>query len=136
MLPSKICAVFLALPALAFSAEWNCRNKDLEVSCTQEKCVAAREFTPVDVSLSDLGFVTICAYSGCWEGKGKRLKSGSHLIISASKLRWGGASPNPANFIIALDRADKVAVIKGASFAMPLICAPKGDGAGQQERRL
>lgn len=128
MLRSKICAVFFVLPALAFGAEWNCRNQYLEVSCSAQKCAASETFTPMEVSLSDLGFVSVCAYSGCWEGKGKMLKSGSHLIISATRLRWGGASPNDANFIIALDKADAVAVIKGANFAMPLICAPRDGG--------
>lgn len=102
MSPSRICAVFLLLPALAFSAEWNCRNQELEIVCSPEKYAASTSFTPMDVAISHLGFVSICAYSGCWEGKGKILKSGSHLIISANKLRWGGVSPNPANVMTAL----------------------------------
>mgnify|MGYP001764957668 CR=1 FL=1 len=130
MIPSKLCAALFLLPGLALSAQWNCRNQNLEVICSPEKCAASTSFTPMDVSISHLGFVTICAYSGCWEGKGKMLKSGAHLIISANKLRWGGASPNPASFIIALDKVDNVAVIKGANFAMPLICTPRGQASG------
>lgn len=124
---SKLCAVFLLTPALALCAEWHCRNQDMEVSCSQKKCEAAEAFTPVDVTVSDLGLMSVCAYSGCWNGKGKVLKSGSHLIISANKLKWSGISPNQANFIFGMDKTDNVAVIKGSNFAMPLLC--KGGGA-------
>lgn len=123
MIHPKICAVFLLLPTLVLSAEWNCRNQDMEISCSQQKCEASEAFTPMEVSVSDFGFIAVCAYSGCWEGKGKVLKSGSHIIISANKLKWSGASPNQANFIFGLDKTDNVAVIKGSNFAMPLICS-------------
>jgi hypothetical protein len=123
MIDPKICAVFLLLPTLALSTEWNCRNQDMEISCRQEKCEASETFTPVDVSVSDLGFMTVCAYSGCWEGKGKVLKSGAHVLVSGNQLKWSGSFSNPANFIIGLDKSDNVAVIKGANLAMPLICS-------------
>jgi hypothetical protein len=123
---SKLCAVFLLTPALALCAEWHCQNQDMEVSCSQTVCEAAEAFTPIDVTVSDLGSMIVCAYSGCWSGKGKVLKSGAHVIISANKLKWSGTSPNPATFIVGLDKTDNIAVIKGSNFAMPLICKSGG----------
>lgn len=58
----------LASPAAA--RDFTCSNPDAEISCSAGKCefkTASDGFTPM--SLSRRGStLSICAYSGCWEG--------------------------------------------------------------------
>ena len=105
------------------SSPWNCRNKDLEITCSSNKCEASDSFTPVSININKNGALSICAYSGCWEGKGKVMTSGKHILVSGRKLKWSGTTPNNADFIVALDASDKVGFIKGEGFAMPINCS-------------
>jgi hypothetical protein len=121
-----VIGIMLALLSTeVFSSEWNCHNKDLEIHCDANKCEASDGFTPFDISVSTNGLMSICAYSGCWEGKGKVLKSGGHILVSGNKLKWTGNTPSSANFMVALDTMDKIGFIKGEGFAMPIICSQK-----------
>lgn len=78
----------------------------------------------MQVAFDERGAMNICAYSGCWEGKGKVFKSGNHLLLSGHKLGWSSAAHEGGDFMIALDKSHSVAVINGEGFAMPLICKP------------
>jgi hypothetical protein len=121
--------VFLFLmPAFAFASGWDCRNNDMEITCASEKCAASSDFTPMDIGFNDHGSMTICAYSGCWEGKGKVFKSGDHILISGHKLGWHGTTHGSGDFMIALDKSTGIAVINGEGIAMPLICNPGNMG--------
>ena len=55
---------------------WQRRN-DLEIRCDAENCTAEEEgnFTPMSVTVDDAGLMSVCAYSGCWEGKGTVVKT-------------------------------------------------------------
>jgi len=120
-----IITIFLfSLPAIAFSSAWRCRNNDLEIHCNSGTCQAspADSFTPFDITITDAGDMDICAYSGCWLGRGKVMRSGKHILVSGQGLVWTGTDPDKADFIVALDRSDKVGFIKGAGFAMPIHC--------------
>jgi hypothetical protein len=109
----------------ALSSTWVCRNNDMEIQCSSNKCEASDGFTPFDINVSTNGALSICAYSGCWEGKGKMLKSGKHILVSGTKLKWTGTPPGNADFIVAVDAGDKVGFIKGEGFAMPTTCTQK-----------
>ncbi|QLQ33727.1 MAG: hypothetical protein HZT40_21325 [Candidatus Thiothrix singaporensis] len=114
------------LSTQAFAATWNCRNNDMEIHCDANKCEISDGFTPFDISLNTAnGALSICAYSGCWEGQGKVMKAGQHILASGTKLKWTGSNPNSADFIVAVDTNDKVGFIKGAGFAMPTRCTKK-----------
>lgn len=115
-------AVLLLMATPAFAKGWTCRNNDLEVTCTSEKCATPEGHTPISVNVKDDGFMNICAYSGCWEGKGKIFKSGNHVLISGQKLSWSGTAHGRGDFMIAFDRNNGIAVINGEGFAMPLLC--------------
>ncbi len=114
--------ILLLMPAFAFAADWSCRKNDLEITCTSGKCTKSDAFTPISVDFNDHGSINICAYSGCWEGKGKVLKSENHLLLSGHKLAWSGTTNDSGDFMIALDSSSGIAVIDGVGFAMPLIC--------------
>lgn len=117
--------VFLLLPALALASDWHCRNRDMEIQCGSGRCKAspADEFTPFDIRIKTDGSMDICAYSGCWIGKGKMVRSGKHIMVSGHKLNWTGTNPGSADFIVAIDQSDNVGFIKGEGFAMPIICS-------------
>lgn len=104
---------------------WHCQNKDLEITCTADKCSQSEAFTPLQVTVQQQGQqarLQVCAYSGCWSGQAQRLVAGSHLFFSARHLAWQGVGQSPADFALVLDRRDHIALLKGAGFALPLTC--------------
>lgn len=117
-----IIIVLLLLPAAVFAAGWTCRNADMEITCSAQKCEQSSGFTPLSVDVTDRGAISVCAYSGCWKGKGEILGHGSHLLLSAQKLVWSGIQRAGSDFMVALDTNSGIAVINGNGFAMPLLC--------------
>ncbi len=128
MMKTIVAIVFLLLPAVALASGWHCRNRDMEIQCGAGRCkaAAADEFTPFDIRITTDGSMDICAYSGCWIGKGKMVRSGKHIMVSGHKLTWTGTDPGSAGFIVAIDQSDNVGFIKGEGFAMPITCKETG----------
>ena len=114
--------ILALISTFAFSSSWNCRNNDLEIRCTSNICKTSDGFTPFDIHITTGGSLSICAYSGCWKGKGKVLKEGKHILVSGTKLKWTGINSSSADFIVAVDAGDKVGFVKGEGFAIPIIC--------------
>lgn len=112
----------------AFGATWQCRNDDLEVRCDDAHCSAQTDgFTPVSLSLDTArGTLEVCAYSGCWSGRARMLRDGPQWLASGRSLAWSGAQSDKADMrtdlLFALDGRDRIGVLKGAGFAMPLRC--------------
>lgn len=107
-------------PGFAATA-WHCRNADLEVTCDDGRCASNESFTPLDVTLRTDGHMEVCAYSGCFSGRGKVLRSGRHTFFVGDRLAPQGAGP-PMAFVLMVDATDRIGFVKGASFAMPLAC--------------
>jgi len=110
------------------TATWRCRN-DLEVRCAEGTCKAegTDAFTPMDVRVDDSGAMSVCAYSGCWEGTGEVLRSEGFLVWVGHDLELS-TSPGPesrADILVALDLTDGVATLKAGVFAHPLLCDPE-----------
>src|SRR5690606_25156173 len=74
---------------MAQAETWHCRN-DVEVQCGAGGCSAAAEggFTPMDLAFADDGGLSLCAYSGCWEGSGEVLARAPWLVVGARGLPW------------------------------------------------
>lgn len=109
----------------AVARQWTCRNNDFEISCGEGRCAAQPSggFTPLSVSLdADGGQMSVCAYSGCWEGRASIVRRGTFRIHTGLDLKWTGVTGAAADFAVVLDLADRVAVLKGAGFALPLTC--------------
>lgn len=114
--------VFLtSLIAPAQAQSWNCRN-DLEIRCSSDSCVQSKSFTPMDISFDDSGSISICAYTGCWEGSGKVSTSQNFTVITGRDLPFSSDPSNTNNVVVAIDTNDNVAVMKAAPFAHPFIC--------------
>ena len=111
-----------ALPPepVAATAQWECSN-DLEISCDAEGCAVSESVTPMSVTMDDAGGMSVCAYTGCWEGTGTVTQSERFVVLASDALPFSTA-PDTAAIAIVLDKADRVAVLKAKSFAHPLRC--------------
>lgn len=112
-------------PALV-GADWHCRN-DMESACTTSGChvTTGDDFTPVDVWLQENGGMSICMYSGCWEGQGEVLSRAPYLVVMSKQLVWDSPHKSDnAQALISLELASGVAVMQVAGFHEPLLCFP------------
>jgi hypothetical protein len=79
----------------------------------------------MDVRVDDAGSMSVCAYTGCWEGTGTVNQSERFVVLTGHDLPFSTASDDAdsqAAIVIALDKEDQVAVLKAGSFAHPLLC--------------
>ena len=104
---------------------WTCSN-DIQVMCNANGCEVAQgeNFTPVNVHLLNDGTMDICAYSGCWSGKGTVAKDGGFTIFSGKGFTFSSPpdSTETEDIMIVIDMRDNVAVMKNSIFAQPLNC--------------
>ena len=130
----RILLTMILLSTHAYAESWQCKN-DMEIRCANGKCSTPAKdgFTPMSISFNDSGSISVCAYSGCWEGRGVVNKTKSFLSVTGHNLRFS-TSPNNVrmreDILIALDRRDNIATLKVGGFAHPLICTaakPKFD---------
>lgn len=101
---------------------WHCRNNEVEVFCYHGKCKSSDEFTPVDVHFSTTGNISIAMYTGVWEGKTTLINEDNYLIAIGKQLVFSTPTGMKTDFIITLDKKDKIALLKGYGFAMPMTC--------------
>jgi len=108
------------------STEYTCANQ-IEIRCTDEKCTAAQvgEFTPMSVSFDNKGNVSVCAYSGCWEGVAKAIENDRFLFLSGNDLPFSTAPESKQSISISLDKNDNIALLKAGEFAQPVVCSIK-----------
>ena len=104
--PVKVWIAF-SMAAWSFGAsgmEWQCRNTDMEVSCLDAK--------------------TLCAYSGCWEGRAKIVKSQHFMTIVANNLapQGGNSGQESRGSSLIIDLTDKIGIMKFENFAQPMAC--------------
>ena len=76
-----------------------------------------------------IGGLSVCAYSGCWEGTGEVLRAEKFLVLVGHDLEFStsrGSESSGADIVMAIDRADGVAALKAGEFAHPLLCKNLG----------
>lgn len=81
------------------------------------------------VSVSLAGEMSVCAYSGCWEGQAASiLMSGEYLTFHATDLKWS-QSPTDAGIACAatIDRQSRTGTIMVDNFAHPMTCERAAD---------
>ncbi|MFZ5619292.1 MAG: hypothetical protein ACOZAA_18410 [Pseudomonadota bacterium] len=117
--------LFVASRTGAPPESWNCRNQ-VEVWCAADGCAATPpgESTPMDIWASIDGTISVCAYSGCWEGKVATSSSAGRLLWAGDGLPFvsavKGAGGDVTLLILA---ADGVGFIRAGGIATPLLCA-------------
>ncbi len=108
--------------SVILAGDWSCRNHDVEISCNKEKCEVSDSFTPLDTYFDDKGNMSIGMYTGVWEGKGKVIKEKDYMVVIGNDLVFSTSTDRKEDILIAFDTEDKVAVIKGVGYAMPMTC--------------
>lgn len=113
----------LILHGWLYGAQWSCTNPDIEVMCSEKKCESHTDFTPMSVTFEERGALSICAYSGCWEGRGEIRTFHEYRIIRGNNLPFSTSHAlSHEAFILLLNTHDHSAMIQGGGFSMPLRC--------------
>jgi hypothetical protein len=122
-----IASLMLAVAATPAAAQdFSCRNKAAEISCASEGCeVKTDGFTPMSLSRQGRQ-LSICAYSGCWEGPILvRRSRGSVDLLYANVRRNEGSGADGAGYdelAIIYDRRSRTAQMRWGSFANSMDC--------------
>lgn len=115
---------------------WACAN-DIEVWCAVDSCAAKPEgeTTPMAISARRDGAFSVCAYTGCWEGKGQVADIGGRLLWAADDVPFsskpeGGFEADVSLLII---EAEGVGFVRVGGIASPLLCLrrPVDQGLGE-----
>ncbi len=84
----------------------------------------------MSVTVDDAGSMSVCAYTGCWEGTGTVVQSERFVVLTGYDLPFSTApdgAGSQADIVIAIDKQDHVAILKAGSFAQPLLCEQLAD---------
>ncbi len=125
MVAVLLAALLMTSPAEIPPEVWTCRNQ-VEVWCAVDGCAAKAEdeTTPMDIlARRDDGRVSICAYSGCWEGVGEMAAARGRLLWAADDVEFsspgGGFAADVSLLII---EKDGVGFVRVGGLATPLLC--------------
>jgi hypothetical protein len=124
---SKTAFIFamLAVASPAGAQQFACSNRSAEIRCGAGACeVKTAEFTPM--SLSRAGrTLSICAYSGCWEGQiAIRRVQGQTEFLYARVRNGQAASPPPemSHLSVLFDHRSNTAQMNWAGFSNVMDC--------------
>ena len=104
---------------------WHCRN-ELEIWCTDEGCRQAPpgESTPLDI-WAGRGTYSVCAYTGCWEGKARPKRIGERLLWTGKNVAFS-TSPDKdemaTDVTLLIFESDGVGFVRAGGLATPLLC--------------
>ncbi len=122
-------ALFLAMGAMPAAAQdFTCSNRSAEIACEGGACEVDKDgFTPMSLSREG-SRLSICAYSGCWEGPILVRRSRGSIDLLYAKVRnpQGGASSTTAGMselAIIYDRRSRTAQMRWGGFANSMGCA-------------
>ena len=103
---------------------WNCRNQ-VEVWCAADGCAATLqgESTPMDIWASADGGISVCAYTGCWEGEATFNSTSGRLLWWADDAPFVSAIEGAKGDITLLILAvDGVGFVRAGGIATPVLC--------------
>ena len=121
---------------------WHCTN-NLEVWCTVDSCAArpSDEMTPMSIAAkiegAGTGAVSVCAYSGCWEGASAVTRVNGRTLWAADDLGFstqpdGGFTGDVTLMII---EKEGVGFVRVGGIASPLFCERRNpDDASHPDR--
>lgn len=120
---------FLAAMAMSSRTEvpaeaWNCSNQ-IEVWCTVDSCdaKAADETTPMAVSAHRDGGFSVCAYTGCWEGRAAPVEALGRRLWVADDVAFSSNESFTANISLLIIEKEGVGFVRVGGIATPLLCA-------------
>ena len=104
---------------------WSCAN-DVEVWCAVDGCAAKEEgeTTPMSINARRSGEFSVCAYTGCWEGRTTVTDTAGRLLWAANGVPFssqpdGGFKADVSLLII---ESDGVGFVRVGGIASPLLC--------------
>ena len=106
---------------------WRCRN-EVEVWCDETGCSAKTgdEVMPMDISASSEGDISVCAYTGCWEGRADYSEAAGRLLWRGDRLPFVSAIEGAVTLLVM--RPDGVGFVRAGGLASPLTCRRKEAG--------
>lgn len=121
----RLAAAVIVGASPAQAHDFSCRNEAAEVRCGGGKCeVETESFTPMQLTRVGL-VVTLCAYSGCWEGRIRfsRSRSGVQFLQARLGPAQSGSETDESMLSIMFSRRDRTAQIIWNGFFSVLECA-------------
>lgn len=107
------------------SGSWECRNENAEISCDDKSCSVsmAGDFTPMSLSTDTEGSLSLCAYSGCWEGKASKVTiTDDYFTASGAGLIWSGTTGGGGRLSVTIDMNTGTSTLLAENYAHPMIC--------------
>ncbi len=104
---------------------WACSNDDIEATCSEAGCDVAKAHTPMAITISAVQ-LSVCAYSGCWEGPVAALtKAGSLMTVTGAKLAFSNDPDDHTDISVTIDTASYAStVLVTGNYATPAMCKP------------
>jgi hypothetical protein len=117
-------ALMLLAPFPALAQDFHCRNTDAEIRCSGGSCEVETDtgaFTSMELSRKG-DRLTICAYSGCWEGTIRmRRTHGDVTFLSADARIATPGEPRREPLAVMYDRGGS-AQIRWLGFSNTMRC--------------
>lgn len=103
---------------------WECTS-EVEVWCDGTSCRARplEETTPLSIHADEAGAFSVCAYSGCWEGKGEIYRHRGRVLLTAENVPFSSGNAGSATSItLLIGTQDGTGFVRAGGLATPLIC--------------
>jgi hypothetical protein len=122
-----LCATaLLAAPLPALGHDFSCSNKAAEIRCEGGGClVETASFTPMQLTRTG-AVISLCAYSGCWEGRinFSRAQSDMHFLQGRIRRAESLREAESATISVMFSGRDQTAQINWNGFLSVLECGP------------
>ena len=131
MLAALIALSLSSSPSEIPPATWSCQSQ-VEVWCTVDSCAAKAEdeTTPLDVWAREDGEISVCAYTGCWEGAAQFSNTDGRLVWAARNLDFtSGRGGFGADVSLMIITGEGVGFVRAGGLATPLLCARAEPGS-------
>lgn len=113
----------LPISGPAFAQDFNCRNLNAEISCDSGACtIETNSFTPMGL-IRRGNTLSICAYSGCSEGKIlMRRTHGGIAMLYAEVRRTQPGKRDAEPLAVIYDRTQRTAQVRWGGFSNVMTC--------------
>lgn len=109
---------------------WVCKN-DIEVWCAVDGCAAKDEdeTTPMSITAARNGAFSVCAYTGCWEGRARVANAAGRLLWAANDVPFSSQPDGyRANVSLLIIEGDGVGFVRVGAIASPILCLRRPAG--------
>lgn len=125
MLYHAFLALLTASTASVPPDRWSCAN-NIEVWCEAGDCSTkpADETTPMSISAYRDGAISVCAYTGCWEGKATVAEKDGRILWTGDNFAFSTQPDGAfkADITLLIVEKDGAGFIRAGAIATPLFC--------------